>query len=125
MGNKIKKNILEGLEEIKEELIFKDKITEEVVKESIKESVKEAPVIEEVAEELTKDPQSKVFQKGVVNCGILRIRSNPNIKSKELGRINKGEIVKIKIGDSTENFYSVKTNGGIDGFCLKDFIDLI
>lgn len=76
------------------------------------------PITTEILEEET-------FLTGIVaRCSFLRIRSTPNLKSKELGQFAKGTKIKISESKSTKDFYSV-IHGKEEGFCLKTFIDIV
>ena len=70
------------------------------------------------------EEEEKIITGVVARCSSLRVRSAPNLKSRELGLLKKGTKVIITENKSTDNFYSVSYKGG-EGFCLKTFIDII
>lgn len=75
----------------------------------------DVPVKEEVKE-----------QKGIVcNCSQLNVRRKPFPNSEVLGVIKKSTEVIIDLEKSKKDFYKVCTPAGIEGFCMKDYINLV
>lgn len=130
------------------------KETKEVLEETIVEEVKEAAPVE-VKEQTTADaepvsvkkeevveedlpphvdvkpdpaPKSKSLGKTtgvVINCNALRLREGANIKTRELAQIPVDTKVDINLDNSTESFYEVTYQDGVNlliGFCIKEFI---
>jgi len=62
-------------------------------------------------------------KKGVVNCGQLNVRAETSKDSEILGVIKQG--VEVIIEDASDDFYKVCTEAGLDGYCMKQFIDSI
>ena len=58
----------------------------------------------------------------VIGCEKLRVRSAPDTDQEEIFLIDNGGVVKISLEDSTEEFYKIKTDDGIEGYCMKSFI---
>lgn len=58
----------------------------------------------------------------VIGCEKLRVRPAPDTDQEEIFLINNGSVVKISLEDSTEEFYKIKTDDGIEGYCMKSFI---
>ena len=58
----------------------------------------------------------------VIDCKILRVRNAPGLDSDIICEIEAGSIVEIDEVNSTEEFYKVCTETGIDGYCMKKFI---
>lgn len=58
----------------------------------------------------------------VIGCEKLRVRPTPDTDQEEISLIDNGSIVKISLEDSTEEFYKIKTDDGIEGYCMKSFI---
>lgn len=77
----------------------------------------------EFAEELVDEPEE--YQIGnVVDCEKLNIRQAPNAKAEVVKIVPKGTEVMIDIEQSTADFYSVCTETGVEGFCMKKFIKI-
>lgn len=60
---------------------------------------------------------------GFVNCAFLNLREQPSRESEVLTCLENGEEVLIDEVDSADEFYKVCTASGIEGFCMKRFID--
>ena len=58
----------------------------------------------------------------VSDCKKLRVRNAPGLYSDVICEIEAGSIVEIDEVNSTEGFYKVCTETGIDGYCMKKFI---
>jgi uncharacterized protein YgiM (DUF1202 family) len=97
-------------------------------KEDVKKEVE--PIVEEVAVEVEKtvedEPQVTMTNPigVVVNCEKLNVRQNSSVKSASLGVISKGTEVEIFEDSSTEDFYSVLTPEGFNGYCMKKYISV-
>ena len=59
----------------------------------------------------------------VMGCKKLRVRPTPDTDQEEITLIDEGSTVKISLEDTTEDFYKVKTDDGIEGYCMKSFIN--
>ena len=58
---------------------------------------------------------------GVVhNCEKLNIRKKPDKDADVLCTLNSG--TEVLINDANEDFYSVVTESGIDGYCMKQYV---
>lgn len=88
---------------------------EEVVNTVIEETiVAPEPVVEEPAE---------VY--GVVtNCAKLNVRKAPSADANIVTEIAVGTEVMVDDTESTEDFYKVVTEAGIEGYCMKKFITI-
>lgn len=60
----------------------------------------------------------------VANCVRLNVREEPSIESDIVTILDKGSEVHIEDSESSEDFYKICTATGIDGFCMKKFIDV-
>lgn len=60
----------------------------------------------------------------VVDCLKLRVRTRPNKESEVLCVLDKGDKVEIIKEKSTHKFYKIVLPSGVEGFCLKDFIEI-
>lgn len=111
-----------------EETPVKTPVENEVVEEPIAEEITVEEVITEVAarteveesvEEVVETP-SKV---GVVTgCEKLRVRKGPNVTADVICEIAKSTAVIIDDESSSNDFYKVCTESGVEGFCMKKFI---
>lgn len=62
---------------------------------------------------------------GIVEAADLNVRETPVVNPKNiLGTIKKGEEVEIDMEESTDDFYKVYTAKGLEGFCMKQFIQV-
>ena len=58
----------------------------------------------------------------VANCDRLTVRKKPHRASDVLTVIEEDETVEITMYESTKNWYYVKTESGVEGYCMKDYI---
>lgn len=93
---------------------------ENEVVETIEEVVEEVTEITETIEE----PEPVTELGKIVKCDRLRVRKEPNANAPVIKELAKGTEVMIDIEKSTEEFYSVATESGIEGFCMKKFVEL-
>lgn len=92
------------------------------VEESTLDSYQE---VDQNTEEQTTVEQEQVtatvMQKGFVNgCIKLNVRTNPTIDSEVVEIINESDEVTIK--DAVDEWYSVTTKDGNEGYCMSKFI---
>ena len=79
----------------------------------IEEPVVEAPVVEEVA---------PVVKGTVIDCHKLNVRRAPSVNATVLCKIARDTVVVIDESKSKNDWYSVCTEAGIEGFCMKKYI---
>ena len=100
--------------------------TEEVVKVEVAEEIE--PVTEEVEQvevETTEPVAAPAPVIGVVNCKLLRVRSEADSTADNvICEIEEGTEVQINKAESTADFYKVITTAGAEGFCMKKFITI-
>lgn len=98
-------------------------VTETVVTETPKvEPIVDIPNAQGEPVEEPKEPE----QKGVVfNCAQLNVRRKPFPNSEILAVIKKDTEVIVDLKKSKKDFYKVYTAAGIEGFCVKDYINLV
>ena len=71
-----------------------------------------------------KDKQPVTIVNGkVVKCFSLNVREESNKLSRVVEVIQRDDVVKVNIDESTEDFYAVKTKKN-KGFCIKEFIEI-
>lgn len=61
----------------------------------------------------------------VVNCARLNVRKKPNADAEVVYVIGRSARVMIDEENSTKNFYKVCTEVGAEGYCMKQFIDVL
>lgn len=62
---------------------------------------------------------------GVVsNCDSLSVREFPNIDSEIICEVLNNDTVQVVESESTDGFYKVYTQVGLEGFCEKEYIKL-
>lgn len=70
-------------------------------------------------------PQNGVEKtKGIVNVPRLNVRKDASRNHKAIEVLKAGATVIIDQEASTEDFYKVTTASGVEGFCMKEFIDI-
>lgn len=60
----------------------------------------------------------------VTGCERLNVRKEPSLTSTIVCEIENQTEVMIEEAESTEDFYKVFTVSGIDGFCMRKFIEI-
>lgn len=108
----------------KNETNVEEKVEPAVVETEVVESVEEVKdvVVEETVVEEPKAEESKTINGVVVDCPRLRVRAAANKKAEVLCEINVGSQVVIDEKNSTDEFYKVCTEAGVEGYCMKQFI---
>lgn len=85
-----------------------------------------APEVENVdvvePEEPSKPQESRVGV--VVSCLKLRVRKAPSLTAEVLCEIEKSSAVVIDPANSTKDFFKVCTEDGVEGYCMKKFINV-
>lgn len=59
----------------------------------------------------------------IVKCGRLNVRSNPNATANVLCVLNAGSEVAINVEKSTDEWFNVCTATGVEGYCMREFVD--
>ena len=81
----------------------------------------------EMIEEVIPSPEPKTQEPDLAigiltNCLRLNIREKPNISAPIITEANTLSELMIDLAASNEEWYSVCTEAGIEGFCMKKFI---
>lgn len=88
----------------------------------------EVPVTEEVVEETVVTPETPAEPEpvyGVVSeCAKLRVRKEPSTDAAVICELPLATEVLVDEANSTEEFYKVVTGAGVEGYCMKKFIEL-
>ena len=82
----------------------------------------EPEIINEEVDIIEEAPNENTF--GIVSCEALNGREAPNIKSDAVTVLHKDSEVMIDMNMSTEEFYSICTEAGVEGFCMRQFIEV-
>lgn len=61
----------------------------------------------------------------VTGCAKLNVRKEPSKEAEVLCVINELSAVVVTVEESTEDFYKVCTPSGIEGYCMKKFINIV
>lgn len=90
--------------------------------ETITNAVEVTETIEEVAE-----VKKENFCVGVVTeCAQLRVRETPDTsKENTIGVLMFTDEVQVDLDNSTSDFYKVTTAAGLEGYCMKKFINVV
>lgn len=88
--------------------------------------MKDEKIIEQIEEEVVVEPEEKteepVVKGKVTDCIKLNVRRGALITSDIREVIEEGAIVEINEKRSTDDWYSVCTESGTKGFCMKEYI---
>lgn len=91
-------------------------------KMSTESEVEQAVDIVEPAPSVQAEPEPVVGV--VVGCGKLNIRKEPNVSGEIVYEaLFKSELI-IDVDKSTDEWFSVCTAAGIEGFCMKKFVEI-
>lgn len=75
------------------------------------------------AEQVEREPEPQKLGI-VINCNNLNIRKHPDLNSDIICAIKRSTEVMIDDNESTEDFYKICTVSGIEGFCMKQYIEV-
>ena len=90
--------------------------------EKIIEQIEEVVEPEEKTEEAVEAKTEQVVKGKVTDCIKLNVRRGALITSDVIEVIEEGAIVEISEKRSTDDWYSVCTESGTKGFCMKEYI---
>ena len=96
-----------------------------VVEPEVIEPVVEPEIVEpEVVEPEAVQPTAPVTVDGkVVKCKMLNVRIAPRKDADVLAVVDCGAKLVIDVDRSLEDWYSVCTVAGIEGYCMKEFVE--
>lgn len=140
-GKGKKKMDNEVIENTAEEVVTEETVqavAEAIVKEANEQNVDVQEVVQDIIEESNEESneeadeekqdtenQEKVVnvKEGIVGgCNKLNVRTEANINSDVACVLNSDSRVYVYLDDSTDEFYKIKTQDDIYGYCKKDFI---
>ena len=111
-SNKKDDNVLQSAEIVNDEVI--EAVTDEVV----------TPVVEVVEESVIKEPVRPETVKGAVtNCAKLNVRLKPAIDAYVVCVLDSKSEVEVDIVRSTSDWFKVITTSGVEGFCMRKYIN--
>lgn len=89
----------------------------------------ETVAVEEIPEEFITAPNEDVEVETVVtghvvDCVKLNMRSEPYADADIICTIDRGTEVVIDEPESTDEFYAVCTPAGMEGYCMRDYIEV-
>jgi hypothetical protein len=73
---------------------------------------------------VTNEPEETTATGTVVNCVKLNVRAEPNATAGIVCAMNVDSEMKIDINKSTNEWYKVCTATGIEGYCMKKFVNI-
>ena len=85
--------------------------------------VEEVDAVKMVEETVNTVPIPKTINGVVANCIKLNIRKDPSIQAEILGVVNVDSEMKIDMDKSNDKWFYVSTAVGIDGYCMRDFVN--
>lgn len=81
-------------------------------------------MIENIEDLATENVEQTAPVFGIVNCELLNVREEPSVESEVLTILKKNSEVMIDFDESTEDFYNICNEAGIEGYCMKQFIEV-
>lgn len=99
------------------------------------EEVKEPEVTPVVAPEVKSEPEpaaentkaeTPVYTPAIVSrCKKLNVRKTPNPNAEIVAVLNVNTTLNVEMANSTTKYYKVYTAAGVEGFCVREFVDLV
>ena len=124
--NNKKKEVIENMTEENEVLEVENLEEEPVLEEAIEETVEEPVETVEEVEETVEEPVETVEEvseqevKATVIVGKLNVRREPNSNAEIVMVVNKNDVFTVL--NEVDNYYFIKINDNISGYCVKDFM---
>ena len=82
-------------------------------------------IIEVPEEDVVEEVKQPLFTKAKVIANKLHLREEPSKESRSLKILDKDTKVKILDEFGYDNFYNVELEDGTNGFCVKEFIEIV
>ena len=93
---------------------------------SIDENINVNPVSENENVDTIPEPVATEPTVGiVVDCSRLNVRAKPRVDANVICVIERNSKVVIDEKDSTKNFYKICTAVGVEGYCMKQFVNIL
>lgn len=118
--NMTEENEVLEVENLEEEPVLEETIEEvdETVEEPIETLEEVEEIVEEPVETIEEVPEQEV--KATVIAGKLNVRKEPNSNAEIVMVVNKNDVFTVL--DEVNNYYFIKINDNISGYCVKDFM---
>ena len=84
-----------------------------------------APATEPVVEDVVEVVIPKAKEAVVVDCAKLNVRVEPSSDAEVVGQINASTKLEVYEDESTDEFYKICTHSGVEGYCMKKFINIL
>ena len=89
----------------------------------------EKEILETVEEEIVVENTTELVEPSTVlgvvtECVKLRVRSTPEIADNVLAEIILASEVLVDLKESTDEFYKITTEAGVEGYCMKQYINI-
>jgi|GEM_PF-5210075 len=130
MENEVIENTVE--EVVTEETV--QAVAEAIIEEANEQNVDVQEVVQDIIEESNEESDEEKqdtenqeeianVKEGIVGgCNKLNVRTEANINSDVACVLNSDSRVYVYLDDSTDEFYKIKTQDDVYGYCKKDFI---
>lgn len=82
----------------------------------------EVKMVVETDETVTR-PETKTVTGVVTKCAKLNVREQPSIDSDVVCVLDSATKIEINVAESTDEWFRVRTATGIDGYCMRKFVD--
>lgn len=99
-------------------------INGEIIDTPVEQIIQPEQNQENIDDQSDEPEQNTVTPEGIVDCEKLYVRKEATTNSEPITIINKSEEVSIDLNESTEDFYKVHTTSGVEGYCMKKFINV-
>lgn len=97
----------------KDEIMTADAVVEPV----------ELPSVDLIEETVETVALPKIVEGVVVNCGKLNVRLYPGLTAPVVGILDVMSELEINVDESTGEWFKVCTATGIEGYCMRKFVD--
>lgn len=103
----------------KEEAMIENQNEQENVVEILEQPIEE---VNEIAEEKIEEVKEVT---GRIIAEQLYVRTGPSREFDHSAILEKGTLLNIDLEYDDKDFYKVVTSDGIEGYCMKDFIEIV
>lgn len=97
---------------------------EEITLETELEETCEACMINYPEPEVTPEPEATNEVFGVVGCGMLNVRKEPNVAAKAIAVVKRGTTLEIDQEKSNDEWLCVCTASGVEGYCMAQYVEI-
>lgn len=61
---------------------------------------------------------------GIVSCGMLNVRKEPNVAAKAIAVVKRGTTLEIDQEKSNDEWLCVCTASGVEGYCMAQYVEI-